>query len=158
MAKKTIQQVLNRYKLSSDQIIQEGDLTIIRKTGIIKIQRSENIRVDITKVTAQTLATTVGTEDAVYLVGEGTRFYKNGSIKKIQGTGSATPFNCTFPYKLEVAHARLRSRIVLEICDLEWIVGEEELNLNPGPGGSHPAQTTSDDKLIQEALSKMKKK
>ena len=155
--KKTIQTVINRYHLTPDQIIQENGLTIIKKTGIIKIQKSENIKVNITKMEVAELSTAVGKEDAVYLVGEGTKQGKDGSTKTIQGSGSATPFNCSFNYKLEVAHARLRSRLVLELCELEWIMGEDELNLMI-QGNGHPAQTSDDDKLIQEALSKIPKK
>ncbi len=150
-----IRKIKNKYHLSDNMIIQDRDLTIIRKIGIIKIQKREKIRYEITHQETKELGTKIGTEDGVYLTGIGRKYNPEGYVsREITVTASATPFNCTFNYKLEVAEARLRARLVLELAGLEEFMGEDELNLDVDKG-AHPATMHEDDALIQNALKKI---
>lgn len=154
---KLIIKIKNKYRLPDNCIIQDNDLVIIKKIGIIKIQRQEGIRYDITNMHVGTITTKIGSEDSVYLVGKGTKYNKKGlGVDQITVTASATPFNTSFSYKLEVAEARLRSRVVLELAGLEGFMGADELNLT-AEKSNHPAMSENDS-LIKAALEKIEKR
>ena len=161
-----IRKVKNKYHLEDKHIIEDKGFTVIRKIGIMKIQQRERIRYEIihqdikalgTIDRTEALGTIDRTEDAVYLTGRGQILNTLGYVtREINTTASATPFNCTFNYRMEVAEARLRSRIVLELAGLSDFMGEDELNLNVQKT-DHPSSMHEDDKLINEALGKLGK-
>jgi hypothetical protein len=152
-----IRKVKNKYHLEDRHIIEDKGLTVIRKIGIMKIQQRERIRYKIIHQDIKALGTIVGTEDAVYLTGRGQILNALGYVTgEINATASANPFNCTYNYRMEVAEARLRSRIVLELAGLSDFMSEDELNLNVEKT-DHPSSMHEDDKLINEALGRLGK-
>jgi len=155
--KDPILRMKNKYGITDNEIIipEDNDLKkVIRKSGILKIQKKENIRISIDQMIVHDFATKAGVEDGVYLTGTGKIINSKGFVvNEVQATSSATPYNCTFQFKAEVAEIRLKSRLVLDLAEMtEWL-SEDELSLSQRSSSSkNPNEQQLGEDLILQAI------
>lgn len=135
----TIEVLKKKYKLEDTDYVLPDDRKkiIIRKTGIKKIRKKEKIEITYETPIIISLSTSLGTEDAAYLTGHGTKKnQQNILVDQETEMASATPFNCAHTYKIETVKYRVDARLVLSLAGLDDCLGEDELNnssANPAP-------------------------
>lgn len=142
-----------QYDIAEDEIVQFESRLVIKKPGIKKILNRTNTVVEVNQMVVREVSKSGIVEDAVYLTGVARRRNRRGFIvKEVPVTASATPFNCSFPYKLETAQARLESRGAIAIAELNNVLGVDELNI---PSFDEMSSDSIGDKLIEQSLKKM---
>ena len=156
MAKQTdpVKLLMNKYQVTEDEIIKpdEGEKLIIRKTGVLKVERREGIFCQVHDVIVNSVTTKVGQEEAVHMTGEATLYNNCGfPIKKYQEAASATPENCTFSHKTEVCMNRLRARLVFGILGLNNVMMSVDELVVTRAGKQENADKLSED-LIKQAV------
>ena len=98
-------------KSKDNDIFVHNHFTIIKRSGIEKIQKAANIHIRYEPILV--------TENAVFLKGVGTSYNEDGSIKDIVETfSSASDRTSTSAYYAEMAEKRAMSRIVLKLAGL----------------------------------------
>ncbi|MBT6163687.1 MAG: hypothetical protein HOH92_08305 [Crocinitomicaceae bacterium] len=104
--------------LSKDDIFVAKHFTIVKRSGIQKIQATQNIHIEFEVIQCD--------RDFVVIKAHGWR--RNDPEKRIETYGSATKENCMSKHLVEMSEKRAMSRCVLSLTNLyqHGFFGEDE--------------------------------
>lgn len=105
--------------LNKDDIFVHRNFTIVKRSGIEKIQATQNLHIEFEVVKCD--------RDFVVMKAHGTRV-GDESGRKVETFGSATTENCISKHLVEMAEKRALSRAVLKLTNLyeHGVFGEDE--------------------------------
>ena len=105
--------------LSRDDIFVHRNFTIVKRSGIEKIQATQNLHVEFEVIQCD--------RDFVVMKAHGHRV-GDDSGRKVETFGSATSDNCMSKHLVEMAEKRALSRAVLKLTNLyeHGVFGEDE--------------------------------
>lgn len=104
--------------LTKDDIFVHRNFTIVKRSGIERIQAAQNIEVKFEVVQC----------DRDFVAIKAFAWKRGDSQRRIETFGSASKENCVSKHLVEVSEKRALSRAVLKICNLyeHGVFGEDE--------------------------------
>ena len=116
--KANLRKLFESNGLSKDDIFVHRNFTIVKRSGIEKIQATQNLHVEFEVVQCD--------RDFVVMKAHGWR--RDDPTKRIETFGSATKENCISKHLVEMSEKRALSRAVLKMTNLHehGVFGEDE--------------------------------
>jgi len=118
--KETMRSLFTDNGLTKDDIFIHKQFTIIKRTGIEKIQATQQISVEFEIIKCD--------PDFVVMKAYACKTHADGTEHRIETFGSATPRNCVSKHLVEMAEKRSLSRAILKVTNLyeHGVFGEDE--------------------------------
>ena len=117
--KNQLRKLFESNGLSKDDIFVHRNFTIVKRSGIEKIQATQNLHIEFQVIQCD--------RDFVVMKAHGWRV-NDETGRKVETFGSATKDNCISKHLVEMAEKRALSRAVLKLTNLyeHGVFGEDE--------------------------------